>query len=103
MYDGAANASAALDLMEATYASDSWHYTDPVSGETPDLHHFMAFRSAIVGIASVGGICDSQTGYGVSWVPHINLTSDGILLIFFVILFYYEIGHRRNDRLTVKY
>jgi len=66
MYDGASDAQAALDLMKANYSGNTWHYADPVTGENPDLHHFMSFRSEIVGVASVGGVCDSLIGYGVT-------------------------------------
>ena len=65
MHNDAANATEALNLMRDTYASDTWHYTDQ-SGNSPDLHNFMAYRSSIVGVASVGGVCDSQLGYSVS-------------------------------------
>ncbi|KAL7483314.1 hypothetical protein ACHAW6_008965 [Cyclotella cf. meneghiniana] len=66
IYDGAANASVALDIMEATYSGDTWHYTDPVTGEKPDIHHAILFREAIVGIAFVGTLCNSKHGYGVT-------------------------------------
>ena len=66
IYDCAANASAALDIMEATYSGDTWHYTDPVTGEKPDIHHAILFREAIVGIAFVGTLCNSKRGYGVT-------------------------------------
>lgn len=66
IYDGAANASVALDIMEATYSSDTWHYTDPVTGEKPDIHHAILFREAIIGIAFVGTLCNSKGGYGVT-------------------------------------
>lgn len=30
----------------------------------------MSFRSEIVGVASVGGVCDSRIGYGVSMAKY---------------------------------
>lgn len=35
MYDGASDATAALDLMKATYSNSTWHYADPITGENP--------------------------------------------------------------------
>ena len=35
MYDGASDATAALDLMKSTYSASTWHYADPVTGENP--------------------------------------------------------------------
>eukprot|EP00804_Cyclotella_cryptica_P018048 CCRYP_008333-RD/>CCRYP_008333-RD protein AED:0.09 eAED:0.09 QI:172/1/1/1/0.70/0.72/25/1395/1365 len=66
IYDGAANASHALDIMKGTYEGDTWHYTDPNTGEKPDVHHAILFREAIVGIAFVGSLCNSKFGYGVT-------------------------------------
>ena len=35
IYDGASDATAALDLMKSTYSNSAWHYADPVTGENP--------------------------------------------------------------------
>ena len=66
MYNGTTDATEALNLMKDTFANSTWHYTDSTTGENPDLHHFISYRSEIVGVATVGGVCDSNTGYGVS-------------------------------------
>ena len=50
--------------MKATYANDTWHYTD--GSHYPDLHHAFIFRSIGGGIASLEAVCSSQIGYGVS-------------------------------------
>lgn len=48
----------------------------------------MSYRSEIVGVASVGGICDSLVGYGVSirqsilMFPTRNYTNPNVDLIF---------------------
>ena len=31
--------------MDNTYSSSSWHYTDSDSGQVPDLHHLMMYKS----------------------------------------------------------
>lgn len=66
IYDGAADVTAALDIMRETYSASTWHYTDPMTGENPDLHHALLYRTPRAGYASVGGVCDSRAGYGVS-------------------------------------
>eukprot|EP01082_Thalassiosira_pseudonana_P005220 g4797.t1 g4797 contig17:57986-65940(-) len=58
------NTQEAIDLMKATYANDTWHYTD--GSHYPDLHHAFIFRSIGGGIASLEAVCSSQIGYGVS-------------------------------------
>lgn len=66
IYDGAANVSVALDIMKKQYSGSTWHYTDPISGQKPDLHHALLYRTPKGGYATVGGVCDSRIGYGVS-------------------------------------
>jgi hypothetical protein len=44
LYDSQTDAGNALDLMYNQYASDSWHYVDPATGESPDLHHAILYR-----------------------------------------------------------
>ena len=66
IYDGAPDATVALDIMRDKYSASTWHYTDPATGENPDLHHALLFRTPRAGYASVGGVCDSKVGYGVS-------------------------------------
>ena len=51
IYDSSAitNTDQALDFMRSTYGDPTtWHYTDPVSGMQPDLHHGI-FRKSLGG------------------------------------------------------
>ena len=66
IYDGAADVTGALDVMKKQYSGSTWHYSDPVSGQNPDLHHALLYRTPRAGYATVGGVCDSRIGYGVS-------------------------------------
>lgn len=45
LYDSEAVANDALDVMIGQYSSQSWHYVDPITGESPDLHHAILYRS----------------------------------------------------------
>ena len=66
IYDQASDVIEALDIMRDTYRGDTWHYSDPNTGENPDLHHALLYRTPRAGYASIGGVCDSLKGYGVS-------------------------------------
>jgi hypothetical protein len=66
IYDSAADVTAALDIMKKQYSGSTWHYSDPVSAQNPDLHHALLYRTPRAGYATVGGVCDSRIGYGVS-------------------------------------
>ena len=62
MYDASSSTSAALTLMSSTYGGSNWHYSDPVTGETPDLHQGIFGRSMGGGIASLNAVCSSTRG-----------------------------------------
>ena len=63
IYDASTSTSAALDVMINTYSeSGGWHYSDPVTGQTPDLHHGIFGRSMGGGVAYLNAVCDSQYG-----------------------------------------
>lgn len=63
IYDGQTTTSGALDIMMNQYSNaNAWHYTDSVTGETPDLHHAILGRSLGGGVAYVSAICNSQYG-----------------------------------------
>lgn len=44
LYDNENSAGDALDIMVKQYSSKSWHYVDPRTGESPDLHHAILRR-----------------------------------------------------------
>jgi hypothetical protein len=67
-YNSAIDSGAALDTMVAKFGRSSsvgWHYTSP-SGIKPDLHHALLGRSIGGGMAYIGVICSSSSGFGVS-------------------------------------
>jgi len=43
----------------------SWHFTSP-TGIKPDLHHALLSKSLGGGLAYVGVICNSETGFGLT-------------------------------------
>jgi hypothetical protein len=63
LYDNESNTKSALDAMINKYSNqNTWHYTDPVTGETPDLHHAILHKSLGGGRASLSAVCDSRRG-----------------------------------------
>ena len=56
--------------MEDTYASDSWHYTDPDSGEVPDLHHAILYTN-------LGG-GEFHSVPEISYFPNVSHSNDNI-------------------------
>jgi hypothetical protein len=58
IYDSQTTTSGALGVMMSQYSNaNAWHYTDSVTGETPDLHHAILYKNLGGGIAYVGAIC----------------------------------------------
>ena len=67
-YNSMTDTSTALDAMTAKFGRSStvgWHYTSP-TGIKPDLHHALLNRDLGGGRASLGVICSSSSGFGVS-------------------------------------
>ena len=62
IYDGSSSTSEALSVMMNTYSESNWHFSDPITGETPDLHHGIFGRSMGGGVAYLNAVCDSQYG-----------------------------------------
>jgi hypothetical protein len=62
-YDDITSSTAALDHMESIFGGTKWHYTD---GNGIDLHHALLGRSIGGGVASLGAVCNPQSGFGVS-------------------------------------
>jgi hypothetical protein len=63
IYDSKTTTSGALGVMMSQYSNaNGWHYTDSVTGETPDLHHAILYRSLGGGIAYLSAICSSEYG-----------------------------------------
>lgn len=75
-YDGSeiSTTQLALQKMKDTYANTAWHYT---AGNGIDLHHALLHRNLGGGLATVGGICDSQVGYGITTGATGTMTSIG--------------------------
>jgi hypothetical protein len=44
-YDSSSSTSEALDTMEAYYSSTTWHFAHPTTGEVPNTHHALIYRS----------------------------------------------------------
>eukprot|EP00804_Cyclotella_cryptica_P013844 CCRYP_018166-RA/>CCRYP_018166-RA protein AED:0.04 eAED:0.04 QI:236/1/1/1/0.88/0.7/10/1397/394 len=44
-YDGDSSTSEALNTMETYYSSNTWHFTHPTTGQVPDTHHALIYRS----------------------------------------------------------
>lgn len=53
LYDDHSDIGDAMNEMMGKYASQSWHYVDPTTGESPDLHHAILYRSMNAGVFSV--------------------------------------------------
>ncbi|KAL3790457.1 hypothetical protein ACHAWO_007147 [Cyclotella atomus] len=74
LYDSATTTSEALTIMTNNYASTTaWHYTDPNSGQVPDLHHGIFYKSIGGGLANLFSSCDSNgvcTKWGVQCNPN---------------------------------
>jgi hypothetical protein len=75
IYDNAGSPTQALGIMANTYGSTEWHYTDPNTGYTPDLHHLIMHKNLYGGVAytlsdengeTVGVLCMPSVGFGVS-------------------------------------
>ena len=65
-YNSATDTSAAFNAMKARFASSvGWHYTSP-SGIKPDLHHGLLGRDLGGGLAGIGVMCSSASGFAVS-------------------------------------
>jgi hypothetical protein len=63
LYDYESSTSSALDVMFNQYSNpNTWHYTDPVTGETPDLHHAILHKDLGGGVAYPNAVCDSWVG-----------------------------------------
>jgi hypothetical protein len=63
LYDNESNTKSALDVMFNKYSNqNTWHYTNPVTGETPDLHHAILYKSLGGGRAYLSAVCDSRWG-----------------------------------------
>ena len=63
IYDAAGSTSTALNTMVNRYSGSNWHYTDPITGETPDLHHAILYTSLGGGIAYLSAVCNPTWGY----------------------------------------
>ncbi|KAL7517715.1 hypothetical protein ACHAWX_002611 [Stephanocyclus meneghinianus] len=93
LYDGQTSTSGALDVMYNQYSSQSWHYVDPITGESPDLHHAILYRSIGGGIAYLGTVCDSDYGYGVSAGIQGSMSDFGGEMFWDISVITHEIGH----------
>ena len=45
IYDTATTPMEALTTMDNTYSANTWHYTDGNTGQVPDLHHLIMYKS----------------------------------------------------------
>ncbi|KAL3788265.1 hypothetical protein HJC23_011897 [Cyclotella cryptica] len=93
LYDSQTLAADALDVMHNHYSSQSWHYVDPNTGESPDLHHAILYRGLNGGIAFLGTICSSRWGYGVSSGIQGSLSQLGGEMFWDIMVVMHEIGH----------
>eukprot|EP00804_Cyclotella_cryptica_P019495 CCRYP_006643-RH/>CCRYP_006643-RH protein AED:0.26 eAED:0.26 QI:170/1/0.9/1/0.77/0.9/10/0/645 len=93
LYDSQTSTSGALDVMVNQYSSQSWHYVDPITGESPDLHHAILYKSLGGGIAYLGAVCNSNYGYGVSAGIRGSMSDLGGEMFWDISVIMHEIGH----------
>ncbi|KAL3803899.1 hypothetical protein HJC23_004061 [Cyclotella cryptica] len=100
LYDSETSTAGALDVMYNQYSSSSWHYVDPVTGESPDLHHAILYRSLGGGIAYLGAVCNSYLGYGVSGGVEGSISDLGGGMFWDMMVIMHEIGHNFGAKHT---
>ncbi|KAL7518619.1 hypothetical protein ACHAWX_004271 [Stephanocyclus meneghinianus] len=93
LYDSQTSTSGALDVMYNQYSSQTWHYVEPTTGESPDLHHAILYRSLGGGIAYLGAVCSSYIGYGVSADVQGSMSDLGGEMFWDITVITHEIGH----------
>lgn len=53
--------------MKSKYGNpNTWHYTDPSTGQNPDLHFALLYGRLGGGVAYQSGLCNPSRGYGVT-------------------------------------
>lgn len=94
IYDNESSTSGALNVMMNQYSdSSAWHYSDPVTGETPDLHHAILYKSLGGGIAYLSAVCNSGYGYGVSAGVKGSMQDIGGEMFWDLTVVMHELGH----------
>ena len=82
-YDDTTNINETLSKMESTYA--------PLR-EGIDIHHALLSKDLGGGIASVGALCDSSRGFGLSASLLGNFLSMDIAAVWDMTVFMHELG-----------
>ena len=94
--------------MEINFAGTEWHYTDPITGHTPDLHHLIMYKNLYGGVAytlvgeckapgvcdTIGVVCNPSVGFAVSTGCQGSVEEIESGLFFWdLIVVAHEIGH----------
>ncbi|KAL7483162.1 hypothetical protein ACHAW6_008810 [Cyclotella cf. meneghiniana] len=74
LYDDHSDIGDAMKEMMGKYASQSWHYVDPTTGESPDLHHAILYRSmnavSNIGFTFGGYWLGGNRNYIYNWIDN---------------------------------
>ncbi|KAL7483145.1 hypothetical protein ACHAW6_008855 [Cyclotella cf. meneghiniana] len=92
-YDSTSTTSQALDAMEAYYSSTTWHFTHPTTGQVPDTHHALIYKSIGGGRAGLEVLCDPEYAYGVTGSMKGSIDDLGGEMFWDISSFMHELGH----------
>eukprot|EP00804_Cyclotella_cryptica_P021238 CCRYP_001519-RA/>CCRYP_001519-RA protein AED:0.11 eAED:0.05 QI:0/0/0/0.85/0.83/0.85/7/0/577 len=94
IYDSAANTAEALGIMRTKYGNkNTWHYTDPSTGQKPDLHFALLYGRLGGGVAYQGGLCNPSNGYGVTSRMQGTLSDVANTMFWDIYALAHELGH----------